>query len=115
MTLEDAIQCIKIVLQNKPKGYRSINQFEEVYSIEDLAEKVCFIGKEFGLKTDIQNLDNIRKEKTEHSYDVEHTWLLSKGYNPTWNMDDELRFLFKELLALKDLVIKDRIIPKITW
>jgi len=59
--------------------HRVFNQFEEVYSIIELAQKVVKVANEFGLDTGISNIENPRKEKEEDYYSPDHKHLLDLG------------------------------------
>jgi UDP-sulfoquinovose synthase len=119
LPLRDSMQCLTIAVENPPeKGeYRVFNQFEEVYSILQLAKKVQKIGNEFDLNVKIQPIENPREEMEEHYYNPDHKHLLDLGYNPTQDMASELRLMFKDLLEHRDRIEerKEAHFPDIRW
>ena len=74
IALRDSIQCMTLAVENPPdKGeYRTFNQFDECYSVNELAEHVVEIAGEFGLDTNIRNIENPRVESEEHYYKPDH-------------------------------------------
>ena len=119
LPLRDSMQCIRIAIQNPPgEGeYRVFNQFEEVYSITELAEKVRKVASKHGLNVVIRNLENPRKEMEEHYYKPDHSHLLDLGYKPTHDMEKEMEIMIKDLMKYKDRILakKDVLIPDIRW
>jgi len=119
LPLRDSMQCLTIAAENPPeKGeYRVFNQFEEVYSILQLAKKVQKVGNEFDLNVKIQPIENPREEMEEHYYNPDHNHLLDLGYNPTQDMASELRLMFKDLLEHRDRIEerKEAHFPDIRW
>src|SRR5690606_27699747 len=62
LPLRDSMQCLTIALENpaEPGEYRVFNQFEEYYTIEELALKVQQAGADIGLDVEIHHYDNPR-------------------------------------------------------
>jgi len=119
LPLRDSMQCLTIAINNPPKEgeYRVFNQFEEVYSITELVEKVKKVGGELGLDVKTSNMENPRKELEEHYYHPDHRHLLDLGYAPTHDVEQELRIMLQDLIVCKDRIIakKDVFIPDIRW
>jgi len=119
LPLRDSMQCLTIAVENPPeKGeYRTFNQFEGVYDVTYLAKKVQKVGRRLGLKININNLENPRKEREEHYYNPDHKNLLQLGYKPTGDMEKELEITMRDLLRHKDRILtkKNVLIPDIRW
>lgn len=119
LPLRDSIQCMTIALQNPPsKGeYRIFNQFEEVYSIYELAEKIRVVSAEMGLSVEIRNLNNPRIESEDHFYKPEHKRLLELGYKPTHDMNIELKQMLADLMPHRERIESRKyvLIPSIHW
>lgn len=117
--LRDSLQCMTIAIENPPaKGeYRVFNQFEEVYDVTELAQKVQAAGRDFGLKVEIRNTENPRMEAEDHFYQPDHEGLLKLGYKPTRDMDRELRYMLEDLILHKDRILakQDVLMPDIRW
>ena len=106
-------------MENPPEAgdYRVFNQFEECYTITELAEKVQKVGRELGLDPVIRNLENPRKELEEHHYNPDHQHLLDLGYQPTNDMEAELRIMMADLIEHRDRIeaVKSALLPDIRW
>lgn len=115
--LKDALNCYLLIADNPPeKGeHRIVNQFAEIYSVNELAEIVKNAGKKIGLNVKIKSVKNPRKEKEVHDYEVEHSWLEQHGYVPTKTIEDEVISTLCTLMPFKDRVIKEVIAPKTNW
>ena len=117
--MRDSMQCLTIAINNPPQEveYRVFNQFEEVYSITELAEKVKQVGKEIGLKVDISNAENPRVEREQHYYNPDHRHLLDLGYEPTHDIEQELRIMLKDLSQYRSRIDENKevLIPDIRW
>jgi UDP-sulfoquinovose synthase len=119
IALRDSMQCLTIAAENPPeKGeYRVFNQFDECYSVNQLAEHVVKVAGELGVKTKIWGIENPRVEAEEHYYKPDREKLPALGFKPTYSLDDELRVtiptlaLFKERIEAK----KEHIKPTIYW
>lgn len=119
LPLRDSMQCISLAVKNPPEEgeYRVFNQFEEVYSITELAEKVKKVAAGHGINVVIRNLENPRKEMEEHYYSPDHKHLLDLGYQPTHDMEKEMNVMMKDLMNYKNRILekKDVLIPDIRW
>ncbi len=120
LPLRDSMQCFTLSIENPPADvgeYRVFNQFEEVYGINELAEKVQKVGNSQGLNVEIKNLENPRKEMEEHYFNPDHQHLLDLGYQPTHDMERELEIMMADLTKYRDRIEarKEALIPDIRW
>jgi UDP-sulfoquinovose synthase len=119
LPLRDSMQCLTLAVENPPESgeYRVFNQFEEVYDVTELAMKVKVVGEELGLEVEVRNVENPRKESEEHYYNPDHQHLLDLGYEPTHDMEAELRIMLRDLMTYQDRIQTRRevLIPKIHW
>jgi len=125
LPLCDSMQCLTLAIENPPvegrlgcrRGYRVFNQFEETYSLTELANKVVKVANKLDLGADIQvgNVENPRIEREDHNYNPDHQHLLDLGYKPTADMETEIETMFKDLIPHKERIIsrKESIMPKI--
>ena len=117
--LRDCMQCLTIAIENPPEAgeYRTFNQFEEVYSLYELAEKVQKVGEKFDLDIKINHIENPRMEAEEHYYNPDHKHLLDLGYKPTHDMETELEIMFRDLLPHSERIEERREahFPDICW
>jgi len=120
LPLRDSMQCLTLVLENPPKApgeYRVFNQFEEVYDVTELACKVRKVAEELGLAVEIRNLENPRKELEEHYYKPDHQHLFDLGYQPTHDVEAEMRIMLRDLVRYRGRIEarKDVLIPDVRW
>ena len=119
IALRDSIQCMTIAVENPPEEgiYRTFNQFDECYSVNELAEHVVDISGEFGIDAKVWNIPNPRVEAEEHYYNPDHDQLRELGFKPTNTLDDELRITIPKLMEYKDRIEakRDRIMPTVNW
>lgn len=119
LPLRDSMQCLGLAVENPPKAgeYRVFNQFEEVYDVTELAERVQRVATEFDLDVAINPMENPRMEMESHYYNPDHQHLLDLGYKPTHDMESELRLVFRDLLANQERIEarKEAQFPDIRW
>ena len=119
LPLRDSMQCLALAVENPPQSgeYRVFNQFEEVYDITDLALKVKEVGESLGLKVEVKNLENPRKEMEEHYYNPDCSHLFNLGYKPTHDINQELKIILTDLIKYKDRIEsrKEALVPDILW
>jgi len=124
IALRDSIECLTLSLENHPTdddsihGWRVINQFDESYSCNELAELVQKVATEkFDLDVQIEHIENPRIEAEIHFYQPIHEKLYKMGWRPTKTIEEELEVMFKDLLPHKERMLryKDKILPTIRW
>jgi len=119
LPMRDSIQCMTLVIENPPEAgeYRVFNQFEETYSIEELAGKVQEAGVDVGLDIEIHHYDNPRKEMEKHFFQADRQHLLDLGYQPTHDVVAEVRIMLRDLLPHRDRILEkaDSLVPDIRW
>ena len=119
LALRDSMQCFTLAIEKPPKEgeYRVFNQFEEVYSVNDLAERVSKVAKEYNLEGKIWNIPNPRIEAEEHYYKPDMKHLPNMGFKPEMTLEEELHITIPKLIENKDRIEEKRqcIAPKILW
>lgn len=117
LNIEDTVRCIQIAAEHPADQgqFRVFNQFTEEFSVLDLAEKVQRVANEEGLETRVTHLDNPRVEKEAHYFRATHTKLLELGLNPHLLTEDTLRDILYAGIEHKDRVIKENVMPGVTW
>jgi UDP-sulfoquinovose synthase len=120
ISLRDSIQCLTLITDNPPqKGeYRVFNQFDEVYSVLDVAERVEKIGHKLGFDTRIEFCENPRVEREESPYyNPIHEKLYELGFKATHTMNEELEIMLNDLVKYQERLTarEDRIIPQVYW
>lgn len=119
LPLKDSIQCINLILNSPPPNgqYRTINQFEERYSINELANIVAECASVIpDLPTScIDHIPNPRNEMEKHYYNPSNDTLFKLGYVPTINIYQEIVQLLNDLKPYKDCINKNLILPRTKW
>ena len=118
LPLKDSMQCLNLAIDNPPEDegeYKVLNQFEEIYTLKDLAHMVWSKAQELGYSTEIINIPNPRTEMENHYYKPDHQKLLDLGYEPTTDMEKEIEGMLKDLEPYRDRINPKVIMPNITW
>lgn len=119
LPLRDSMQCLTIAIENPPQAgeYRVFNQFEECYTVEELAYLVQEVGSEIGLNVEVLHYDNPRTEQDKHYYNPDRNHLINLGYQPTHDVRAEVRIMLQDLLQHKARIMEkqDILIPDIRW
>jgi UDP-sulfoquinovose synthase len=119
LPLRDSMQCLTLALENPPaRGeYRVLNQFEEVYDIQQLATKVEKVARDLGMDVGVAHLENPRKEQEEHHYRPDHEGLFELGYKPTRQIEDEIRSMIEDLSPHRERIAAKRavLVPDVRW
>jgi len=115
LPLRDSMQCLRLIIENPPAAgeYRTVNQFEDVYDITALAEKVQTV---YG-NCEIRNLVNPRMEEEDHYYNPDHQKLFDLGYKPTVDMITEIANMLDDLKPHKDRILEKKhvLTPDVRW
>ncbi|MGG4420159.1 NAD-dependent epimerase/dehydratase family protein [Bacillus subtilis] len=119
LTLKDSMQCLTLALENPPSSgeYRVFNQFQNVYKISELAQKVQKVAEKSGISIPIHHLENPRYETEYHYYQPDHQNLLDLGYKPTVDLEKEIELMINRLSAYKNRILENKnvFIPDIFW
>ena len=119
IALRDSMQCLTIATENPPDEgeYRVFNQFDETYSVNELAEHVVKVAGEVGLEARIWNIENPRVEAEEHYYNPDSENLRGLGFKPIHTLDQELKITISKLMEYNDRIEAKRnvIMPTIYW
>lgn len=117
LNLRDTMQCIELAV-NTPAGtgeLRILNQFTETFSVNELADRVQRVGNGMGLGVEVKSIANPRKEAEDHYYNPMHSGLMELGLNPTFLTDEIVESMLERVIAHKDAIAVDRILPRVRW
>lgn len=119
LPLRDSVQCLTIAVENPARSgeYRVFNQFEECYTVEELAFMVQEVSTSLDLQADILHYNNPRKELDRHYFNPDRNHLIDLGYKPTHDVKAEVRIMLTDLLEHRDRILakRDILIPDIRW
>jgi UDP-sulfoquinovose synthase len=117
LDIRDTVRCIEIALEHPAREgeYRVFNQFTEMFSVEELAERVARVARQHGLACEIAHVENPRVERESHYYNCVNTNLRSLGLEPTPLSDGTIAGLIT-LAAEHAARIDLRLIPpRVEW
>lgn len=119
LPLRDSIACLTLVIENPPKHgeYRVINQFDQCFTIAQIAGLVCHAGEQLGLEVRLEYYDNPREELEHHYYNPERRKLDALGYVPSGQIVDELVLMLEDLVPFQSRIAakQELLIPDIRW
>ena len=117
--LRDSVTCLTLALNKPPKAgeYRVLNQFEAVYGINELADKVKEAACALGLNATIAHVENPRHEMEQHYFNPDNKRLLDLGYLPSNNIERELELMLSDLIKHKARILSKQhlLIPSVRW
>ena len=117
LDLRDTLQCVRLAA-DKPAGpgeLRIFNQFTETFSVNEIARRIKSVGDQMGLAVEVQSIPNPRKELEDHYYNPVHSGLMELGLKPHHMTDDVLSSILERVIAHKDQIKSDRIMPRVKW
>jgi nucleoside-diphosphate-sugar epimerase len=100
IALEDSMQSLTLAVENPASQgeYRVFNQFDESYSVTDLAQMVVTATREdLHHEAEIHNSYNPRVEAEEHYYNPHHENLLKLGYRHSRTLRQSLTEILTDL------------------
>lgn len=117
LNIIDTIKCVEIAANNpaKKSEFRVFNQYTEVLSINEIAEKISEASSICGFSSKHKNIINPRIEQENHYYNPTNTSLLSLGLNPIKIEKNILAEMIKKVSKHKDRILTNTIMPKILW
>lgn len=117
LNIKDTMACVELAIRHPAESgqYRVFNQFVETFSVNELAARVQAAGQKLGLKVNIQNIPNPRREAEEHYYNPAHTGLLSLGLKPHYLTAEVLIGMLETIMKYKNNINVDLIYPNIKW
>jgi UDP-sulfoquinovose synthase len=117
LSLIDSLACIELALRH-PAGageLRIFNQFTEVFSVNELAQRVKQAGDALGLGVRIQSIENPRKELEAHYYNPVFTRLLELGLKPNLLSDEVLTGILERIIRNVRRIDVNQIMPRVRW
>lgn len=119
LPMRDSMQCLTIAIENPPRAgeYRVFNQFEECYTVQELAGKVQEAARAVGIDATIAHFENPRTERDEHYYNPDRNHLINLGYKPSHDVVAEVRIMLNDLVPYRERILarRDILVPDIRW
>jgi len=94
-----------------------VNQFDEQYSIMELAKLVQKVGDKKGLNVEVKSKENPRLESEKNYYKADHNKLKELGFKKTREIDEEIGIMLDDLLTHKNRIEQKKavIVKNIKW
>jgi UDP-sulfoquinovose synthase len=117
LNLRDTLTCVRLAVEKPtaPGDLRILNQFTEVFSVNQLAQRVHDVGGKLGLDVEVKAVANPRIEAEEHYYNPVHQGLMEMGLTPTYLTDDVLAGMIERVLPYRENIAPDRFLRRIFW
>ena len=117
LNIRDTVRCVELAVRNPAQAgeYRVFNQYTQIFSVEQLANKVQTVGTEMGLDVQAAHLPNPRTEKAQHHYSTQNANLRALGLEPTLLSDETVAELITAAKRYAKHVDQSVIDPSITW
>ncbi len=117
LNLKDTMQCVELALAHPVERgkLRILNQFTEVFSVNELAERVARVGRDQGMDVKIEHIQNPRKEKEDHYYNPAHSGLLELGLRPHPIDDETVTGMLGTVGRYADRIDTQKIHPRVRW
>ena len=113
------MNCIELVMKHPPAPgeYKVVNQFANVFSINELAEKISAVCGQLGIKVSVTRLKNPRKEAEVHYYNPDNQNLRNLGYIPSTQFEEEIKKLIQSMMPFKKRIqsYASLLDPTIKW
>jgi UDP-sulfoquinovose synthase len=117
LNIRDTIQCVGLAVANPadPGELRVYNQFTELFSVLELAERVRDAGAHLGLDVAIDHVANPRREAERHYYNAKHTKLLELGLQPRYLSEELIDTMLGTIERHREQVNRDVILQGVKW
>ncbi|MCI4323253.1 MAG: NAD-dependent epimerase/dehydratase family protein [Thermoplasmata archaeon] len=119
LALEDSMQSLRIAVESPPPAgeYRVWNQFDEEYSVNQLAEITQTVAAEKGIAATIEHPPDPRHEAERHFYHPIHEALPALGYRRSRELPEVIREIFADLRRYRRRIEAKRhtIAPVVRW
>jgi UDP-sulfoquinovose synthase len=117
LNIKDTLQCVYLSAATPAKSgeLRVFNQVTEVFTVNELAERVMNVGRKLGYRAEVSHLENPRKELEEHYYNPKYSGLLDLGLTPNYLTDEVLENMFRRLEKSKPSINRASIFRGIKW
>tara|TARA_A100001388_G_scaffold275824_1_gene262126 strand:+ start:250 stop:1437 length:1188 start_codon:yes stop_codon:yes gene_type:complete len=117
LNIKDTLQCIHQAIKfPAQKGdLRIFNQIMETFTVNEIAEKINYVGNKIGYDVEINNIENPRKELESHYYNPTYQGLIDIGVEPHFLDEIAIKDLFQTVEKYKNNIRKDSILPRVKW
>jgi UDP-sulfoquinovose synthase len=117
INIRDTLQCVELAMNTPPKSgeLRVLNQITEVFTVQQLAERVQNVARGVGFDVRIAPVENPRKELEEHYYNPMYSGLRDLGLKPHLMTDEVIKGMLDAIRPHKDGIDVKKIMPRVRW
>ena len=117
LNIKDTLQCVDKSVQTPAKSaeLRIFNQIMETFSVFELAELTCKVGRKLGYDVKIKSIENPRKESEDHYYNPTYQGLIDIGVEPHFLTEEVMEGMFQVVEQHKENIRNDVIFRGVKW
>jgi UDP-sulfoquinovose synthase len=117
LNIRDTLQCVRLTVENPPQAgeFRVFNQFTEVFSVRELADRVREAGRHIGMDVRVAHIDNPRVEAEEHYYNPRNDALLALGLKPRLLSEELVEDMLARIARHADAIDRATLLPAVRW
>ena len=117
LDIRNTLDCVRLAVESSPLAgeLRIFNQISETFSVNEIAEKVVEVAKEFSIRTEIRSVKNPRVEQENHYYNPKYSGLIELGLIPYKMSNENLGAMFDAAIKYKDRIDKSVIFRGMKW
>jgi len=117
LNIRDTLQCVRLAVENPADAgeFRVFNQFTEVFTVLELAERVAEAGRHLDIGVEVSHIDNPRIEAEEHYYNPRNDALLGLGLQPRLLSDELVEDMLHRIQRHADAIDRATLLPTVRW
>jgi UDP-sulfoquinovose synthase len=117
LNIRDTLQCVRLAVENPADAgdFRVFNQFTEVFTVLELAEKVGEAAEHLGFDASIAHISNPRVEAEEHHYNPRNDALLALGLKPRLLSEELVESMLTRIAQCAETIDRATLLPTVQW
>ena len=117
LNIRDTLQCVRLAVENPADAgeFRVFNQFTEVFTVLELAERVAEAGRHLDIGVEVSHIDNPRIEAEEHYYHPRNDALLELGLQPRLLSEELVEDMLHRIARYADAIDRATLMPTVRW
>jgi UDP-sulfoquinovose synthase len=117
LNIRDTMQCVGLAVANPagPGEFRVLNQFTELFSVTELADRVIAAAGHLGWAATLEHSENPRREAEQHYYNAKHSRLLEMGLVPHALSEELIDTMLDRIAANRDRIDPSTLVQGVRW